>query len=222
MSVTQSSRASEARADVETLWTFHVMDSGPVTVDMLLVLGSHDLRVADRAAQLYIDEHAAPLIAITGGAGKVTQTEWSRPEAEIYADRLTGQGVPRGDILVEPNATNTGDNFEFTKRLLQDQRRKVGSAIVVCKPYMARRSLAVAGKRWADIRWFVRPPQIGVWEYPTVDVPLGRMINLMVGDLQRLRVYAERGFQLPVEIPAGVWSAYERLAARGFDQFVVH
>ena len=43
----------------------------------------------------------------------------------------------------------------------------------------------------------------------------------MVGDLQRLRVYAELGYQVPVEVPAEVWAAYERLAADGYDRYVI-
>ena len=37
----------------------------------------------------------------------------------------------------------------------------------------------------------------------------------MVGDLQRIRVYAERGFQIPQEIPDDVWLAYEELVRAG-------
>ena len=42
----------------------------------------------------------------------------------------------------------------------------------------------------------------------------------MVGDLQRLRVYAGR-FQAPVEVPEPVWAAYERLAGAGCDRYVI-
>ena len=43
----------------------------------------------------------------------------------------------------------------------------------------------------------------------------------MVGDLQRIRVYAERGFQIPQEIPDEVWAAYEELVQLGFDERLV-
>ena len=54
-------------------------------------------------------------------------------------------------------------------------------------------------------------------EYGTDDTT----IALMVGDLQRLRVYAEKGFQAHVEVPDDIWSAYERLVAVGYDQYVI-
>ena len=47
------------------------------------------------------------------------------------------------------------------------------------------------------------------------------VVSIMVGDLQRIRVYAERGFQIPQDIPADVWRAYEELVARGFGARLV-
>jgi hypothetical protein len=47
------------------------------------------------------------------------------------------------------------------------------------------------------------------------------MINIMVGDVQRIKLYPAMGFQIPLEIPAGVWDAYEKLVAAGFDKHLV-
>jgi uncharacterized SAM-binding protein YcdF (DUF218 family) len=216
-----SQLSGQAREDVRTLWDFHVVDSGPVAGDLLLVLGSHDIRVADRAAELYLTEKAAPFVIVSGGAGKITGAEWTQPESEIYAKRLEEEGVPKDAILAESRAANTGDNFSFSRDLIRNKGIDISSGIIVSKPYMARRSLAVALKRWPEVTWYTRPPQISLREYPTTDVPLDRMINLMVGDLQRLKVYAEKGFQAPVDVPSMVWDAYGRLVAAGFDQFVI-
>ncbi|PSL55668.1 uncharacterized SAM-binding protein YcdF (DUF218 family) [Saccharothrix carnea] len=208
------------RRDIEVLWEYHVLDSGPVDGDFLLALGSHDLRVADHAGELYASG-AAPLVVVTGGAGKVTSKEWSTSEAARYAERLVEMGVPRESLILEDASTNSSENFSFTRKLLLDRGIEVRTGIIVSKPYMARRARATAGRQWPEVRWFTRPQVMPVWDHPTPDVPLDRMINLMVGDLQRLRVYAEAGFQEPVDVPDDVWAAYERLAARGFDRFVI-
>jgi hypothetical protein len=47
------------------------------------------------------------------------------------------------------------------------------------------------------------------------------VINIMVGDLQRIRIYAERGFQIAQDIPDDVWAAYEELVRAGYDQRLV-
>lgn len=48
-----------------------------------------------------------------------------------------------------------------------------------------------------------------------------RVINIMVGDLQRIQVYAEKGFQIHQHIPNEIWNAYERLVSIGFDRQLI-
>jgi len=42
------------------------------------------------------------------------------------------------------------------------------------------------------------------------------VINILVGDVQRTRVYAERGFQVFQPMPDEVWAAFTELVARGY------
>ena len=44
---------------------------------------------------------------------------------------------------------------------------------------------------------------------------------MMMGDLQRIKLYPEKGFQVYQEIPDDVWAAYEELVAMGFDKQLV-
>jgi hypothetical protein len=83
---------------------------------------------------------------------------------------------------------------------------------------MVRRSYATFKKNWSDKELIVTSPQITFEDYPTEDLPMEKVINSMVGDLQRIRVYPARGFQIPMEIPEEVWEAYEKLVAWGFDK----
>jgi hypothetical protein len=43
----------------------------------------------------------------------------------------------------------------------------------------------------------------------------------MVGDTQRIKVYADRGFQIPQEIPDDVWAAFNELVRRGFTSHLI-
>jgi hypothetical protein len=47
------------------------------------------------------------------------------------------------------------------------------------------------------------------------------VIGIMVGDLQRIRTYPARGFQIPQEIPEDVWDAFEQLVAAGYNKHLV-
>jgi uncharacterized SAM-binding protein YcdF (DUF218 family) len=136
-----------------------------------------------------------------------------------------GLGVPPERILVENASTNTGDNILFTKRLLTARGLDPQIFIVVQKPYMERRSYATFRRLWPDKEVLVTSAQVSLDEYLGPASPrtlsTDEVINILVGDLQRIRLYAERGFQIPQEIPAEVWSAFEALVARGFDKRLV-
>jgi hypothetical protein len=58
-------------------------------------------------------------------------------------------------------------------------------------------------------------------EYPTAEIPLEKVINIMVGDLQRIKYYPARGFQVEQEIPDEVWSACEQLIAAGYNKHLM-
>lgn len=161
------------------------------------------------------------LIVVSGGFGKITSATHQETEASRFRRIMVQRGVEEDLILVEPNATNTGENLVFTRELLEGMGVVPTSGIVVTKPYMKRRVLATAEKQWLDVLWSVSGPNLSFDEYATDNVPEQRMIELMVGDLQRVKVYAERGFQSPQEIPSDVWAAYEGLVSLGYDAQVL-
>ena len=85
---------------------------------------------------------------------------------------------------------------------------------------MNRRALATGRKQWPELAWSVGTPRLSFEEYFPGGPP-EREVTIMVGDVQRMRVYAERGFQTPTEIPDRVWEAWGRLRSDGFDQQLV-
>jgi len=205
---------------VQTVWDYHQLNHTPVPSDCILGLGSHDLRVAERAADLY-REGLAPLVVFSGGLGRLTSRLWKEPEAVQFARVARQRGVPESAILVEGESTNTGENVRFTRKLLEERGMTPQSFIVVQKPYMERRAYATFRKVWPEKAALVTSPRVSLSDYPTDDVARDDLIHIMVGDLQRIRVYAERGFQIPQEIPTHVWSAYETLVELGYTRHLV-
>lgn len=202
------------------LWNYHHMNHTLAKSDCILALGSHDLRVADRAAELYL-EGWAPLVIMSGGLGNFTQDLWTESEADQFAAIAIKKGVPANAVLIENKSTNTGENILFTQRLLKEKELDPQSFIVVQKPYMERRSYATFKKHWPDKNLIVTSPQISFEEYPTEEIPLERVINIMIGDLQRIKFYPDKGFQVYQEIPIEIWEAYERLVQLGFDKHLM-
>jgi uncharacterized SAM-binding protein YcdF (DUF218 family) len=169
---------------------------------------------------LYL-EGWAPIIIFSGGLGNFTKEMWTETEADQFAAIATSMGVPKEAILIENKSTNTGENILFTQQLLVQKNIDPQSFIVVQKPYMERRSYATFKKHWPDKKLIVTSPQISFEKYPTEEIPLERVINIMVGDLQRIKLYPEKGFQIFQEIPADVWQAYEQLIVSGFNKHLI-
>ncbi len=208
----------------EKLWHYLQLNQQIEKSDAILVLCSHDKRVAERAAQLILEDWA-PLLIFSGGLGSITSSMWTEPEADQFAAIALGMGVPPESILIENRSTNTGENFRFTRKLLAERGIDPRKFIVVQKPYMERRSLATFRKMWPEKEVIVTSPQVTFDEYlnsySNSELSVDDVISIMVGDLQRIKVYAERGFQIPQEIPGDVWSAYEELLTAGYDRHLV-
>jgi uncharacterized SAM-binding protein YcdF (DUF218 family) len=206
------------------LWHYHRLGHTVTPSDAILVLCSHDLRVAGWGAQLYLDG-LAPLLIYSGGSGAITRQMWQEPEAEVFARVAREMGVPPAHLLTERRSTNTGENVRFTRELLEARGLQPRSLIVVQKPYMERRSYATVRQVWPEMPVQVTSGDIGMDDYLAGSAAEGMtaddIVSIMVGDLQRIRLYAERGFQIPQEIPDSVWSAYEALVAAGYDRHLV-
>lgn len=202
------------------LWNYHLLNHSLEKSDCILVLGSHDLRVAERGAELYL-QGWAPLIIFSGGLGNFTKNMWQEKEADLFAQLAIKMGVPEDAILIENKSTNTGENILFTQQLLNARGLDPQSFIVVQKPYMERRSYATFKKHWPDKKLIVTSPQISFENYPTGEIPIERVITIMAGDLQRIKFYPEKGFQVYQEIPGDVWKAFEELVAAGYDQHLM-
>ena len=211
------------RPFVEKIWNYHRLGHELRQSDAILVLCSHDAIVAERGAQLWLDRWA-PLLIFSGGLGVVTSRFWQEPEADQFAKIAMSMGVPREAIVIENRSTNTGENVSFTRALLAERGLDPATFIVVQKPYMERRSFATFRKVWPEKELVVTSPQLSLDEYLAryKDGPLSAddMIAIMVGDLQRIRIYPEKGFQIPQEIPDDVWAAYEVLVDSGYDRYL--
>lgn len=208
----------------EKIWRYHLMNHQLLKADVILVLCSHDIRVAERGAELF-HERWAPLLIFSGGLGTITKDIWNEPEADQFAKVAIGLGVPKDKILIENRSSNTGQNILFTRQLLAEKEIDPQKFILVQKPYMERRSFAAFKKLWPEKEVVVTSPQVSFNEYldhyASRELSRDEVISIMVGDLQRIKLYAEKGFQIYQEIPHDVWAAYEELVQAGYNQRLI-
>ena len=183
--------------------------------------GNFNTDIARRAAELY-HQGLAPKILFTGGLGRNTEGLLPEPEAVRFAKVAMECGVPEADILLEGQSTNTKENIEFTRDLLAREGIPTNHILGVHQPFMERRIKAAMGVYWPDLNFSVTSPQVTIPEYLTraqeQGVSENASISVIVGDFQRMDLYARKGYQIPQFIPESAWEAFRQLVEMGFDQ----
>ncbi|HYF05554.1 MAG TPA: ElyC/SanA/YdcF family protein [Patescibacteria group bacterium] len=210
---------NQPEAPIALVWDYLQMHQQVQKADCILALGSHDVRVAHRAVELYKQGYA-PYIVFSGGFGRLTG-DFPKPEAEVFADEAEKLGVPRDKMFIENESTNTGENIKLSMQLLKEKELDPQSFILVTKPYMERRAYAAFKKLVPDKHVIPTSPLYSFAEAPYTSFDQEEVIHIMIGDLQRIKVYPVKGFQIPQAIPDKVWSAYIDLVARGYKKYLI-
>ncbi|MFI6525526.1 YdcF family protein [Streptomyces uncialis] len=202
------------------IWDHHRMRHEVRSVDVAIGLGSHDLGVATHAAGLYRAGLFRTLV-FTGGNSPTTRARFPRGEAVHYREHALGLGVPDEAILVEPNAANTGENITFSRDLLAAHGIAPASVLLVSKPYMERRSYATARKLWpgAEVLCASEPLELDDYLKSIGDGKL--VLDMLVGDLQRVIEYPALGYAVAQDVPDDVRTAYEALIADGYTSRLI-
>lgn len=203
------------------IWEYMHMHHILKKADCIFVLGSYDRRVGHYAAELFLQGYAPFILFSGGGQHEESKKRFLKTEAETFAEIAVYAGVPAESIIIEKAARNTVENIEYSKKLLKENGLNFNSFILVQKPSNERRSYAAFRRWWPDRECIVTSPPISYEEYPNEEISKDLMINSMVGDFQRIKVYAEKGWQVPQEIPEDVWCAYKELVRIGFNKSLV-
>lgn len=202
----------------KVIWDYMLMHQELKLMDAIFVLGSNDTRVAEYASDLYF-RGLGQYVICAGGNGK--ESDFLKPEAEVFSEIILAKGVPEEKIIIENKSTNTGENILFVKRLVEEKKLGLTSFLLVQKPYMERRAFATFRKQWQEAKCLVTSPPITYEEYSKDEMFKKRFINVMVGDLQRIRDYPKLGFQITQEIPKEVSHAWEKLVQLGYDKYLL-
>lgn len=134
--MTNQHRTTEQhRQDAQLIWDYHQMDHQLSPCDAAIGLGSHDLGVATYAAEPY---HAGlfPVLVFSGANGPTTVERFLRGEAVHYREHALERGLPDTAILVEPKASNTGQNITLSRTVLADHGHEPRSLLLISRPYM--------------------------------------------------------------------------------------
>ncbi|MBQ3193169.1 MAG: YdcF family protein [Oscillospiraceae bacterium] len=206
---------------LQVIWDYLGMHQQPEKADCIVGFGNFNTDIARRAAELYHQGYA-PKILFTGGLGRNTEGLLPEPEAVRFARVAMECGVPDGDIILEDRSSNTKENIEFTRELLSAMGVPHGKILGVHQPFMERRITAAMGVYWPELDFCVTSPQVTIPEYleraKGQGISENASISVIVGDFQRMDLYARLGYQLPQVIPQEAWDAFHTLVAMGYDK----
>ena len=206
---------------LQVIWDYLGMHQEPVQADVIVGFGNFNTDIARRAAELYHQGYA-PKILFTGGLGRNTEGMLPEPEAVRFARVAVECGVPEADIILEDKSRNTKENIEFTRELLKERGIPHRRILGVHQPFMERRIVAAMGVYWPEQPFSVTSPQVTIPEYlgraKEQGITENASVSVIVGDFQRIQLYAELGYQLPQYIPPEAWEAYRKLVAMGYDK----
>ncbi|MFJ9941516.1 YdcF family protein [Streptomyces erythrochromogenes] len=202
------------------IWDYHQMGHDLAPVDVAIGLGSHDLGVATTSADLY-RAGLFHVLVFTGGNSPTTRSRFPRGEAVHFREHALELGVPDSAMLVEPNAANTGENIVLSRELLAANGITPKTVLLVSKPYMERRSFATARRLWPEVEILCASEPLELDDYRKSIGDEKLVLDMLVGDLQRVIEYPKLGFAIAQEVPEDVHDAYESLIRDGFTSRVI-
>ncbi len=200
------------------LWDYNLLHHSLSKADAIIVMGSHETRVADWSVEVF-QKGYAPVILFAGERGGITK-DWEKSEAEVFKDIALEKDVPNDKILIENKSKNSGENILFSKKVLEENGVYPKKVILITKPYMERRAYALIKKRWPEIEVIISSPLISFGDYPKF-LTKNELISHLVGNLQRIKIYPEKGFQIEQDIPDEVWNAYKKLVDLGYTSKLI-
>jgi uncharacterized SAM-binding protein YcdF (DUF218 family) len=147
----------------DALTKFLFLKDAPTHVDLCFVLGSPTVYSMQPAVDLYFNGLTARIL-ISGHGPYPNQA----PEWECFKRFALEKGVPDRAILLERKASNTLENFVFSRAVVE---REIGwnnikSVAMVSKPFHMRRVLMTARKQWPDHVKFIMQPSTDPRDLP--------------------------------------------------------
>src|SRR5262249_1267575 len=154
--------------------------------------------------------------------GYYTSKIWSEPESHKFRRMAIEKGVDPEAILIEDESRNSGENVKLTRELLEQNGVRLKRAICVQKPYLELRVQATLGRQWPDSDFILSSPPISYERYPQPDIiDSSKLLNELVGQVDRVEKYSAMGFTARVVVPPDVVEAKQRLMELGFVEHLV-
>lgn len=214
----------EIICSLKTIWNYMVLNMPIKKADLIIGCGCSNLDVPKKCVEL-LKQGYADKILFTGGLGKLTNIKFVKAEAEIYTDIALENGVDVNDIFIENKSTNTGDNFRFSLKVIEENNIKAEKILIVHNKMSERRTLSSAKAILKGKDLSITSPNMNFDEFITklenkTDEEVKNIISVIVGDIQRIIIFPQLGWQIENEVPPDVIDAYYFLKNKEFDKYI--
>ncbi len=204
---------------LKIIWDYMHMNMEPQRADCIIGFGNYNEDIPRRAAELY-HQQLAPKVLFTGGLGRNTLGLWTGSEAERFGEIAVVEGVSPSDIIIEKESTNTAENILFTRKSLSSLGMDVSTILGVHHPFMERRIYAALKVYWPEVDATITSPQMDIPTYLENTLARGldeqAAIDVIMGDFQRITIYAQKGYQIPQHIPDEVYRSFGVMISLGY------
>lgn len=133
-----------------------------------------------------------------------------------FREHALALGVPADAVLLEPSATNTGQNITLSREVLAAAGITPKTVLLVSMPYMERRAYSTARKVWPEVDVICASAPLEFDDYLKTIGDEQLVVHQLVGDLQRVIEYPRLGFAIEQDVPEDVQAAYGSLIRDGF------
>lgn len=211
---------------LEIMWNYMVLDMPIEKCDLIIGCGCKNLEIPKRCVEL-LNEGYGENILFCGGFGKITKNDFNKAEAEIYKDIALSCGADSKKIFVENKSTNTGDNFRFGLNVIKEHNLKYDKILIVHNKLSERRTLSVAKAILKNSKIIITSANITKSFEDFIETLSQRneediynIISVMVGDLQRIIIFPQLGWQIKNDVPNEVIDAYFVLKNLGYNKYI--
>lgn len=212
----------EVLKQVKILYDYMKVNDQLEKSDIIMGCGCANLQIPRRCAQLYLEGYGE-YIVFSGGLGKTTKKLFSKPEAKIYQEIALECGVPKEKMIIEDQSTTTPQNFKNTISILQQKKLKHDSMIIVHSVITTRRTLATARAYLANTKIRMTTVKTTFEEFMNrleKSQLLQETICVLVGNIQRMIIAPQMGYQVEEMVPDEVIKAYYFLKQKGYIKYI--
>lgn len=189
--------------------------------DVMIGFGHFDLKIPRHCGKLYMDGYARRII-FTGGIGSGT-ADLGQAEAVAFREELEWRypSISAEAVIVEDRSTNTSENVQFTAQKLETEYpdftfgEQIKKAIIVANAYRQRRVFLTCRRNLPQVKFYNLPPATTFEEEWQLFSNKGiDFTELLLGEIDRIIRYGEKGYILRENIPKKIYDNYVFLKRR--------